>query len=94
MIAPFHEYLRAKVAANWTGTNGSQADLARMLRVTPTALSRWTRGHGVPGPSMVLLLAEVLCLDPRDLAHRWTVAKAAREDVQRPNPARKVRWRP
>ena len=92
--ATFHEFLDARVLTHWLDTNGNYADLARMLRVTPQALCRWTRGVGVPGPGMVLALAEILCVPPAEMAHRWTVAKAAREAVQRPNPARKVRWRP
>lgn len=62
--------------------NRTQADLARHLNVTPTAVSRWVNGDAMPRPNMVDRICSYLNCNVEDLmADHTKVAVLLPEDV-------------
>lgn len=62
--------------------NKSQSDLARFLKVTPTTVSRWTKGEALPRANMIDRICNYLLCSTEDLMTDHTkTAEYAPQDV-------------
>lgn len=61
----------------------TEALLAEKLHTQTGVVSNWETGHFLPRPRYILRLAQVLDVEPKELAELWMADSLAREDTRK-----------